>query len=693
MRLLIKKSLICLWIYILATIPGCFTNTLRNPTNASHEVYREQIASLLVGIDQLEYGFNEQAIQALLDFIPVCETDSACFDGLESELLSHLDTGLSRASLHLVCEILGQIGSEATVKKLAPMLTDSSVAEMALYALARIPGEQATRALRDALPVTCVPSGVIHELGSRIDTVSVIRIISIMGTSNVDVKEAAINTLGEIATTKAINHMLATYPPSPQLRAARGHALLNAAYQLRQRDPALAYTLFSEMWRNEPSNAVRLSALQGIIQCSPKTMAPIISALHDSDPQIQMSAIQFFREIEPQPDSLQQIWSDLNPIQQLQMLSAFCEREDTLILPMARLAILHDSLSVRLESIHVLGTLGNAQDAILLAQSAAAEKGKERGKVRDACRTALILLNHPNTDAAILSAIPTVAPAVQAELIHSAGQRLIMDNVDQIFKTAESPDRLVRLESYQTLSLIAGPDKLEKAIQLLMKAPSDADRNEALKTTAAISMKIPDPDRWPVMVTDFLAREEKSVIRASLLQVLGRIGHSASLSTIESALSDSSETVRLGAIRALTEWPDTRPLQALESAMDRNAGKKETVLTQRAYITLLSRSEPDSDTVAHYKKVMQLTNDIQTQHMILSGVSKVFNRDALLFVIPYLNSELQMEAETAFIQVAWSTYQDHSDLIRPVVENLRNTGLTENTRRSAGFILGRIQDL
>jgi HEAT repeat protein len=688
MRLLIKKFLICLWIYGLATIPGCFTSALRNPTGASHEGYREQIASLLVCIDQLEYGFNEEAIQALLDFIPICETDSACSDVLESALLSHIGTGLSQASLHLVCEILGQIGSEATVRKLAHMLTDSSVAEMALYTLARIPGEQATLALRDALPVTCVPSGVIHELGLRKDTVSVFMIISKIPLTDVNTKETAIGALGKIATTEAIEYLLAYSPGSPRLSAARGHALLEAAYQLRHRDPTLTYTLFSELWHSGPSNAVRLSALQGMIQCSPKKMQPIISALHDH-PNIQMTAVQFFREIEPEPDSLHQIWSDLNPIQKVQMLSAFCEREDTLILPMARLSMLHDSLIVRQESIHVLGALGNEQDAILLAQSAAAEKGKER----DALRDALIQLNHPDTDTAILTAIPTVAPAVQAELIRSVGQRLIMTNVDLIFETADSPDHYVRLESYRTLSLIAGPDKLAEAIQLLIKAPSDADRNEALKTTAAISMKIPDPDRRPVMVTGFLAREENPVIRASLLQVLGRIGHSASLSTIESALSDPSETVRLGAIRALTDWPDIRPLQALESTMERNSGKKETVLTQRAYITLLSRSEPDSDTFARYKNVMRLTNDIQTQRMILSGVSKVFNRDALLFVIPYLNSELQMEAETAFIQIAWSTYQDHSDLIRPVVENLRNTGLTENTRRSAGFILGRIQDL
>jgi HEAT repeat protein len=689
MRLLIKMGLILLWVYGLAAITGCHSNALLKSTDTSHAPYGEQIAGLLAGFNQMEYGFNEQALQDLLDFIPDCEADSACFVALESALLSHLDTEHSQASLHILCEILGQIGSEATVRKLAPMLADSSAAEMALYALARIPGEKATLALREALAVTCVPAGVLYALGSREDTVAVDKITNIMLSSDVETQEAAINALGEIASTKAVQHLLAFFPSSRRLRIARAHALLDAAYHLQNRDPTLACNLFSELWKDGPSAAVRLSALQGVIQCRPEAIQPIISALRDPDAHIQMTAVQFFRASETEPDSLFKIWSGLDPIQQAQMLSAFCDRSDTLILPMARMSLSHDSLMVRLQAVYVLGALGNAQDALLLAQCAAAGKGKER----EASRSALIQLNHPGTEKAILTAIPAAAPPVQAELVRSVGQRLIMYNVDLIFQTAKSADRVVRLESYHTLSLIAGPAKLEMAIQMLKQAPTEVDRNEAVKTTAAIAMKIPDPDHRPVMVTDFLDREEKPAIRAPLLQILGRIGHPSSLSRIEPALSDPSETVRLSAIRALSEWPDTRPLQILESAMTGTAGQKEAILAQRAYIRLLSQSEPDSGTIARYKKVMRLAVDIQTQQMILSAVSKVFSRDALLFVIPYMNSELQSEAETAFIQIAWSTYQNHSDLIRPVVENLRTTGLTEETRRAAGFILGRIQDL
>ena len=142
------------------------------------------------------------------------------------------------------------------------------------------------------------------------------------------------------------------------------------------------------------------------------------------------------------------------------------------------------------------------------------------------------------------------------------------------------------------------------------------------------------------------------------------------------------------------EWPDSRPLHLLETAIVQSGNLKESVLAQRAYITLLTHFQgPESDKIARYQKVMHLTDDAQTQRMIFSGVSTVHNRDALQFVIQYLNSDLRMEAETAFILIAWATYRDHYDLIRPVVEQLRNTGLSEQTKRSAGFILGRIQDL
>ena len=86
---------------------------------------------------------------------------------METAVVAQLAPGAktSPPGKEFVCRQLSIIGTEASVPTLARLLNDPSMAEMARYSLARIPGPAAGAALRKSLP----RPGVIHALGERRD--------------------------------------------------------------------------------------------------------------------------------------------------------------------------------------------------------------------------------------------------------------------------------------------------------------------------------------------------------------------------------------------------------------------------------------------------------------------------------------------------------------------------------------------
>jgi hypothetical protein len=133
------------------------------------------------------------------------------------------------------CQELGDFGGPASVPALAALLDKEHLADYARSGLEGIKDGSAGEALRAALPKLAgrYLAGVVNSLGVRRDVAAVPALQKLALDSKSGAAEAAIASLGMIATpaaTKTLQDILASGPAA--LRVPAAHAALAAAEQL-----------------------------------------------------------------------------------------------------------------------------------------------------------------------------------------------------------------------------------------------------------------------------------------------------------------------------------------------------------------------------------------------------------------------------------------------------------------------------
>jgi HEAT repeat protein len=190
------------------------------------------------------------------------------------DLLGAADT--TAAAKQFICRKLSLIGTEASVPTLAAMLVKKPAsdqephpADMARYALERIPGAAVDNALRNALPKTSGKPkvGIINTLGERGDSKSVSALSKLLGGSDEMVTCAAAAALGKIGGSQATKALAdARGKAGGKLKPVVLDAYLKCADQLaEQGKKAEALGIYKELSGKDQPEAIRAAAMRGML--------------------------------------------------------------------------------------------------------------------------------------------------------------------------------------------------------------------------------------------------------------------------------------------------------------------------------------------------------------------------------------------------------------------------------------------
>jgi hypothetical protein len=132
-----------------------------------------------------DWGADREALKPIDQAIIDTHNDATARRALEKGLVSALAGGISRSAQDYVCRKLRLIGTSQSVEPLAALLAAEETSHIARYALERIPGEKAAKALRDALPKVSskLKPGIIGSLGARRDRKSTKAVSNLLGDS------------------------------------------------------------------------------------------------------------------------------------------------------------------------------------------------------------------------------------------------------------------------------------------------------------------------------------------------------------------------------------------------------------------------------------------------------------------------------------------------------------------------------
>jgi len=375
---------------------------------------------------------------------------------------------------------------------------------------------------------------------------------------------------------------------------------------------------------------------------------------------------------------------NLSPVAQMQLLSALADRGDRTALPAVITATKAEEPSVRIAALKAIGQLGDASSVTLLAQTAANNKAEEQ----KAARESLYRLRGQKIDEAILAGICCADPKVKVELIRSMGERNITAGVQTLLNTARDPDSKVQRESFKVLKVIADEKYLPAMVELLLKVESASVRSEAEKTIAAVAHKIEDKNRQAEAVLAALPEVADTPKRCSLLSVLGRIGDDSALPAIHKALNSGSVEEQDAAIRALSGWPNPKPLNDLLKITKTSDNEIHRILALRGFVRLLGlkSDRPPEETNKMYEQAMDLAPSVPEKRMVLSGLANVKSLAALEMAASYLKDEtLQQEAEVAVVKIAEGTFESHpqqtKDILNKIIHTIKNDSLRHQAKK------------
>jgi len=656
------------------------------------------------GIARYQFGQSRRALSSMDEYLR-CVYDSAeILKKIEKRFLQLLGSDdTTDPGRQYICRKLGVIGTEESVATLAAMLTEKATSDIepsdiARYALERISGPVVDEALRKALDKTSgnVKAGIINSLGVRRDAKSVGTLRGLILDSDAQIAAAAIAALGQIADAAAAEALAgAREKVSGQLRMLVLDAYLNCADNFISKGKTKrGVKIYNELYAEGMPLQIRIAALNSKVASakSNRGLRIVSKALKSDDPQMQTAAISLTRQMPGRvvTMALAGLFDELSGSGKVQLLSVLADRDDQSSLPIVLKAVKSQDAEVRVAALAALGQLGDASHVGFLAEKAATTEGPDQ----QAARESLYRIGGLGADHRIMTAIASAEPAVKVELIRSVGRRGISKGVQTLLETATNSNADVRLESLRVLRDLAEANRLHALIGLLLDARTDADRNEAENTVAAVAGKIKDKSQQADGIVAVLSSTTDPARRSSLLRVLGRIRGDDALKSLRSALNEPEPEVRATAIRVLSEWSDAKPAPDLLKAAQSADDKIHRTLALRGYIRLIGLGSDRSadETFGMYKKAMELASSSDEKKMVLSGLANVRTLPALEMAGRFLDDmDLQQEAAVAILRIAEGTKDSNPQQTRAVLEKVLRASQNESVRKQASKLIKQIQ--
>ncbi len=201
---------------------------------------------------------------------------------------------------NFLCQQLGMLSATEQVPLLASLLTDEKVSQMARYALEQIPGPAAARALRDALGTTNgrIKVGIINSLGNIADTKALGELSKLLDDPDKAIASSAAAALGKIGGPEAAKALGEALPKaSGDYRAKVSEACLMCADKaLAEGSKEAAASIYKRFYAPTEPVPVRMAALRGLVGCNPIAgIDLLVEAIASGDPRMQTAAVQLVR--------------------------------------------------------------------------------------------------------------------------------------------------------------------------------------------------------------------------------------------------------------------------------------------------------------------------------------------------------------------------------------------------------------
>jgi len=632
------------------------------------------LEAILRDLDSFAYSKNEEVLYRLREYILnnrwTEESRAAC----EDKLLTFLGSTPNLDAKLAVCRQLRLIGSEKSVPTLAQMLLKDETTDMARYALEKIPGGAADKALVDGLNIVHGDSqlGIISSLGQRKTGEAVKALAVLLADREPAAASAAAVSLGRIGGQESAAALSGTYDKAQgAFKADIASAMLVCAGEfLSSRDYAPADGIFGKILNPLPPLVplvLRQAALKGKIMAAEKDAASglILETLTRGPQEMYEPAIGLVPTVFKESDitSILSLLPKLPEASQVQALAVLVNYPKDVVRPAVLAAAKSASPDVRIAALRTLARVGDSSIVPLLAERAALSRGGEQL----AARASLWTLPGKEVDEAVLFwLVGSPSDPIKNELIQASGERRIASGKKLLMSLAGSGPLSNGLEAAKALRVVASAGDIPALLGILLGMSEETAQEEMENTIGALAQTMADPEARADRVEELLAPEPDSKLqpvtdvskRCLLYRTLGKIGDDSSLRLVRAALKDQDSQIQDAAIRALTDWPNPTPREDVLEIAQKSKDLTHQVLALRGFVRMigLEKYRAPEAAVRSLKTALDLSTRPEEKRLVLGTLPDFACPEALALAESLLNVEgVREEAQAAVEKIKEKT--------------------------------------
>ncbi|MDI6697466.1 MAG: hypothetical protein QME85_00820 [Candidatus Saccharicenans sp.] len=607
-------------------------------TSGSWQEELNELNRVLEALEKFDHSQGEGPALALERLVFKLKDVPGLRPEVEKKLLQFFACPVTADARMAVSKPLSWIAESETVKALAPFLLDPERTDAVRYVLERVPGEEANRALIEALrkaPAEVLP-GIISSLGHRRVEAAVPEFEKILSKKPATgVVSNTLEALGNTGGQEAVE-ILAGYikagDENLRLKAADG-LLRIASRAIDQKDYSRAGKISEILLEARLLPEGRMVAWKiKILAAGEKQNQGLAAALKSRDESARRAALALFPELVKKNEigSFLSLLAGLPENLQGQVAAVLSHHP----VPGAReylrtLADKSASVEVRTEALLSLGKAGDDYDVEFLARRAASARGKEKA----AARESLIRLADRAVDKKILELLAQQPEqALRNELLLAACERDIVESRKYFLLEAANPAADVSLVS-RGLRAFGDISLAEELLPVAFKVEEENFREELAGILAAWARQSARPEARSAYFRNLLGREPEAKNQALLISIIGKIGERNSLPLLRQYHDNRNQEVREAALRAIADWPEVEARDDLLKIAKTSPGLKEKVLAIRGLVRLTAaeRYRLPQAVVENLKEIYAISPRAEEKKLVLAVFSDFPCREALAF--------------------------------------------------------------
>ena len=603
-----------------------------------------QVEAAWAEMPTYEAGQDQKALLAM-NWVVINAMNDANQRAATAARLARLleDPATTAAARQFICAQLFQIGTEAEIAAVAPMLLDPATSDNARLFLERVKSEASIAALRAALdqlegrPLT----GVVNSLSIMGDETSVGKVIALTRSEDPMVALAAWRALGNFGSDAVADFLIDGLKKADKASPAMESAAVRTAILVEsagKHDKAMEiYRLLADA---ASSLGARQAGFQALFAATPDEQKAALIARWSKSPDVAQQQVVISQLTALSDEALEKTLNQeaIGEKVEIALMEELSARQGEKMLPaMLEAAGSNDPAKVQM-ALRFLGAIGDPQVIPVLIEALNSDEATRR-----IAADALAQRTKETVGPALLEALNKQVD-IREQVVGILSKLKYYEAIDPLAKLARSADPAVYEGAVEGLRAICDPDAtdLKRMLALYLDVPAGAQRDFVERAIAFICEKNPKaPDRATILLgfVDTHPDKDQAAFQAAVLPLLGRLGTDAVYAKIQPLLDSPRPEVSAAAVRALCNWPTAEHEAALWELAANSDSKAYRSQALRAYIRVvtLPSDRPEAETLAMLQKAMKLADSNDNKNLALSRAAAVRTLETVDWVAGYLD--------------------------------------------------------